>query len=230
MTSSIKRSMDSVIKESIDSVIKIDIVSDVSCPWCAVGYNELKKAIAQFDGEVDIAWLPFEINPDMSKEGQDVASYLSQKYGMTSEQQQQNMAMIESRGHAAGFEFKPMKDRHVYNSFDCHCLLHIAKEYDLQTPLKLALLSLYFQRGGDISDREMLSNTARDAGLPSDAIARAFYDKQLRDEVRDVMQQIRAAGVTSVPTLIVNNQYAIAGAQGEAGYLDILQQVAAMEN
>lgn len=221
--------MTSLIKKSNDSAIKIDIVSDVSCPWCAVGYNELNNAIAQFDGEVDIAWLPFEINPEMSEEGQDVASYLSQKYGMASEQQQQNMAMIESRGHAAGFEFKPMKDRHVYNSFDCHSLLHIAKEYGLQTQLKLELLSLYFQRGGDISDRELLSSVALGVGLPNDAIAKAFNDERLREEVRGVMQQIRAAGVTSVPTLIVNNQYAIAGAQGEAGYLDILQQVAAME-
>ena len=211
--------------------LTVKIVSDVSCPWCAVGYHELKQAMNEFASEADslldveISWLPFEINPDMSKEGQDVASYLQQKYAMTSDAQRQTMAIIEGRGKAAGFEFKPMKGRHIYNSFDCHCLLDIAANSGLQTPLKVALFELYFKHGGDISDRQVLTECALSVGLSQKDINTAFGDERLRQAVVSQMTEIKQAGVTSVPTLIINDKYAISGAQGVAGYKDILRQV-----
>ena len=211
--------------------LTVKIVSDVSCPWCAVGYHELKQAMNEFASETDssldveVSWLPFEINPDMSKEGQDVASYLQQKYAMTPDAQRQTMATIEGRGKSAGFEFKPMKDRHIYNSFDCHCLLDVAANKGLQTPLKVALFELYFKQGGDISDRQVLARCALTVGLSQKEIKMAFDDERLRQAVVLQMTDIKQAGVTSVPTLIINDKYAISGAQGVKGYLDILRQV-----
>ncbi len=211
--------------------LTVKIVSDVSCPWCAVGYHELKHAMNEFASETDssldveISWLPFEINPDMSKEGQDVASYLQQKYAMTPDAQRQTMATIEGRGKSAGFEFKPMKDRHIYNSFDCHCLLDVATNKGLQTPLKVALFDLYFKQGSNISDRQILGECALGVGLSQDEINCAFNDEKLRQAIVSQMTDIKHAGVTSVPTLIINDKYAISGAQGIAGYKDILRQV-----
>jgi len=211
--------------------LTVKIVSDVSCPWCAVGYHELKQAMNEFASEADslldveISWLPFEINPDMSKEGQDVASYLQQKYAMTPDTQRQTMATIEGRGKSVGFEFKPMKDRHIYNSFDCHCLLAVAANSGLQTPLKVALFELYFKQGGDISDRQVLTECALRVGLSQEDINTAFDDEQLRQTVVSQMTDIKQAGITSVPTLIINDKYTISGAQGVAGYKDILRQV-----
>lgn len=213
----------------MSSTIKIEFVSDVSCPWCAVGYYELANAIKQVsdDIEVSLSWLPFEINPDMSKEGMDVKSYLMSKYGMNEAQQLQTMKQIEGRGADAGFVFRPMIKRHVYNSFSCHLLLHVAAERHLDTKLKAELLSAYFQQGVDISDREKLAEIARNVGLSDAEINRAFSDEDITTVVRQNMSQIKANGITSVPTLIIDSKYAISGAQGETGYLDILKQVVA---
>lgn len=207
--------------------IEVEFVSDVSCPWCAVGYYEFKQAVAQLGDkvQVNVSWLPFEINPTMVAGGQDVKSYLFEKYGMTEPQQLQNMANIELRGFNAGFEFKPMVERHVYNSFDCHCLLEVAKETGVQTALKEKLFAAYFQQSIDISDRESLRTFAQFAGLPPKDIERAFEDKNIRQHVKQQIKDLSQMGVTSVPTMIINQQYGVAGAQGASGYLDILQQV-----
>lgn len=211
----------------MSTIINIEFVSDVSCPWCAVGYYEFINALRQLDDNVVInfSWLPFEINPDMTVEGQDVSSYLLSKYGMSESEQLQNMINIETRGKAAGFEFKPMIDRHVYNSFDCHCLLDIAKVRGLQTDLKQQFFGAYFQQGLDISDRQTLSIIAKSCGLNEFEIDQAFNDELLRQSVRHEMSNIKEAGVTSVPTLIINSKYAISGAQGEGRYLELIKQV-----
>lgn len=213
----------------MSNTIKIEFVSDVSCPWCAVGYYELSNAMKQVsaDIQVSLSWLPFEINPDMSKEGQDVKSYLMSKYGMSEEQQLQSMKQIEGRGANAGFVFKPMIERHVYNSFSCHLLLHVAAERGLDTALKTQFLSAYFQQSKDISDKGVLENIAREVGLTDVEINKAFYDESIAKSVRESINSIKKAGVTGVPTLIIDGKYAISGAQGEAGYIDILKQVAA---
>jgi predicted DsbA family dithiol-disulfide isomerase len=211
----------------MSTIINIEFVSDVSCPWCAVGYNEFINAVKQLDDQVvvNFSWLPFEINPDMRMEGQDVRSYLLSKYGMNESDQLQNMAQIETRGKAAGFEFKPMIDRHVYNSFDCHCLLEVARVRGLQTDLKQQLFAAYFQQSVDISHRNSLRVIAKKVGLNELDIAQAFDDESLRQSVHHEMDKIKEAGVTSVPTLVINSKYFIAGAQGEAGYLGLIKQV-----
>lgn len=209
--------------------ISIKFISDVSCPWCAVGYNELKQAMAIVSVNVKLEWLPFEINPNMDKAGLGVSSYLAQKYGMTKEVQLQNMANIESRGEAAGFEFKPMIERHVYNSFDCHCLLYLAKERPFQTSLKEAFFTAYFQQGLDISDRTVLMQCAQKVGMVDTEIIRAFDDEMLREEVKLQLQQVSNYGITSVPSLLINDKYLVSGAQGVDGYLAMFKQLAAWD-
>jgi len=214
------------------NVIKIEFVSDVSCPWCAVGYYELSDAIKQVseDIEVSLSWLPFEINSEMSKEGMDVKSYLLSKYGMNEAQQLQSMKQIEERGKNAGFVFKPMVERHVYNSFSCHLLLHVAAERRLDTRLKMELFSAYFQQGKDISDEKLLTEIALNVGLNEAEIHHAFNDSNVANAVRESIDKIKEAGITGVPTLIINNKYAISGAQGKDGYVDILKQVNAEQS
>lgn len=213
----------------MSNVINIEFVSDVSCPWCAVGYYELSNAIKQVSGDIDVSlsWLPFEINADMPKEGKDVKSYLLSKYGMNEAQQLQNMKQIEARGENTGFMFKPMIERHVYNSFSCHLLLHVAAQRRLDTMLKTKLFAAYFQQGKDISDESLLTNIALEVGLTDAEIHRAFNDNDVASAVRASIEQIKAAGITGVPTLIINNKYAISGAQGLDGYVDVLRKIEA---
>lgn len=208
-------------------MIKLQIVSDVSCPWCAIGYHALDQAIAKLPSSViiELSWLPFEINPGMCKEGQGVNEYLASKYGMSDEQQLQNIAQIEQRGLDVGFEFKPLVERHIYNSFDCHLLLHLAQTLDLQTPLKSALFDAYFKQGYDISDRQVLTKVGLAVGVTNEQIQAALNDEALAQQVREQMTEIKQLGINSVPTLIINQQYAITGAQTPEQYVDIITQV-----
>lgn len=131
---------------------------------------------------------------------------------------------IEQRGLAVGFEFKPLVERHVYNSFDCHRLLHLAQSLGLQTPLKSALFDAYFKRGDDISDRKILSQIALDVGLDSEQIKYALENEQLRLQLSRLMEDIKQAGINSVPALIINQKYLVNGARTPQEYTEIITQ------
>lgn len=210
-----------------NNVLKLEMVSDVSCPWCIIAYYALEQALNKLPSAVavDLTWLPFEINPRMAKEGQPVQAYLAEKYGMSSTQQSQNIAQIEARGRAVGFIFKPLVERHVYNSFDCHRLLSLASEKNLATPLKKALLHSYFEQGEDISDHQILTEVASGVGLNQQEIKSALTDDELAQRVTEHMEQVKALGITSVPMLIINNKYGVSGAQTPERYFEILTQV-----
>jgi predicted DsbA family dithiol-disulfide isomerase len=211
--------------------LTLDLVSDVSCPWCIIGYQGLAMALEQLsqdsesDIEIELNWLPFEINPGMAPEGEPLAQYLSRKYGMSASQRRDNNATITQRGRDVGFEFMPLEQRHVYNSFDCHRLLHLAKLHQLQTPLKLALFEAYFGQGVDISDTAQLSRIALSVGLPAALVEQVLSGQLYRPEVLAQQQKYQERGVTSVPMLIVNDQYGIAGAQTPAAYQDMLLRI-----
>jgi len=207
--------------------LTLDLVSDVSCPWCIIGYQGLAQALSHLSDEIEVElnWLPFEINPGMASEGEDVASYLSRKYGMTESERQENSANITNRGRDVGFEFMPLEQRHVYNSFDCHRLLYLAQKHQLQTPLNFALFDAYFGLGIDISDTAKLQDIAIEVGLPSLEVEELLASQLYQKEVLELQQQYKQRGVTSVPMLIVNDQYNIAGAQTPADYLDMLTDI-----
>lgn len=195
--------------------VKIDFVSDVSCPWCAIGLKSLERALDNIGdaAEVSLHFQPFELNPNMAPEGQDIGEHLTEKYGSSPEQQEQARAMIRSRGAEVGFEFAMDKRSRIYNTFDAHRLLHWAELEGKQKALKLALLGAYFTKGEDPSAHETLARIAGEVGLDRDAALAVLHTGQYADEVREREQFFQRHGINSVPSVIINERYLISGGQ-----------------
>lgn len=211
------------------SKLKIDFVSDVVCPWCAVGLASLEQALGRLGSDVsaDIHFQPFELNPQMAPEGEAVVEHLTRKYGSTPEQMAQNREAIRQRGEAVGFTFRMDKRDRIYNTFDAHRLLHWAGEQGQQAALKHALLGAYFTDGMNVSDRDVLVNAAVGVGLDA-AEARAVLDSdRYADDVRQQEQFWQAQGIHSVPSVIVNDRWLIQGGQPPEVFEDTLRRIAA---
>jgi predicted DsbA family dithiol-disulfide isomerase len=150
--------------------IRIDFVSDVSCPWCAIGLAALEQAVQRLDGAVtvDLHFQPFELNPQMVAEGEDVAEHLAKKYGSSAAQMRQNQEGIRQRGEAVGFTFNFDQRSRIYNTFDAHRLLHWAGLEGRQSELKHALLAAYFTDGEDVGSPAVLARVpARSGWMPT---------------------------------------------------------------
>jgi len=208
--------------------LKLDIVSDVSCPWCIIGYQSLNQALAKLAPEisVDITWQPFELNPQMPKEGQEITEHITEKYGISVEQSEQNREMIKQRGLAVGYEFGNRGGGRIYNTFDAHRLLHWAKEYDKQTELKLALFDLYFKQNGDPSDHQQLVNVVESVGLDKAKAQQILSSNEYEQEVRELQRHYQSAGISSVPAVIVNNKHLISGGQPSDVFEQALKEIA----
>lgn len=211
--------------------IQIDFVSDVVCPWCAVGLASLETALKRLEGEIDaeISFQPFELNPDMPPEGEDRDEHLMKKYGRTKEDFAAARETIRQRAAAVGFTMNG-QDR-IYNSFDAHRLLHWAglANQTKQAALKHALLRAYFTDGLDISDRDVLVARAEEAGLDP-AEARAILDSdRYAAEVKQEEQAWLATGINSVPAIVVNRTYLISGGQPPEVFETHLREMANRE-
>lgn len=193
--------------------LQIDFVSDVTCPWCAIGFSSLKQALERLGDTVDprIAVHPFELNPDMAPGGEDLVDYLGKKYGRTPEQIAEAQAMIHERGATVGFEFGSRA--RVYNTFDAHRLLHWAGIEGKQVPLKLALLKAYHTDGKDPSQHDTLIDAAQSVGLDAAQAREVLESGRFADEVRAEQQEYRAMGIQSVPAVIFNGRYLVSGGQ-----------------
>lgn len=215
----------------MSTTLQIDFVSDVACPWCAVGLGGLEQALDQLLGQVDahIQFQPFELNPAMGPEGQDVAEHLTQKYGSTPEQQSQIRETIRARGAEVGFNFKPEGRGRIWNTFDAHRLLHWAGEQgpDKQYALKKELLTAYHSRAENVSDAEVLVRACRTVGLDEARTREILGGNEYALAVRENEMQWQQAGISSVPAVIVNRQYLISGGQPVAMYVDALRRIAA---
>lgn len=207
---------------------KIDIVSDVSCPWCIIGYQGLQKALSELTASIqaDIAWHPFELNPAMPPEGQEIVEHITQKYGISIEQSEQNRAAIKQRGLDVGYEFGNRGGGRIYNTFDAHRLLHWAESQGKQTALKLALFDLYFQQSGNPSDHDQLLNVAEKVGLDREAASSVLASEEFANEVRNEQQHYRQMGISSVPAFIINNKYLISGGQPPEMFVKALTDIA----
>lgn len=207
---------------------KIDIVSDVSCPWCIIGYQGLQKALSELTASIqaDIAWHPFELNPAMPPEGQEIVEHITQKYGISIEQSEQNRAAIKQRGLDVGYEFGNRGGGRIYNTFDAHRLLHWAESQGKQTALKLALFDLYFQQSGNPSDHDQLLNVAEKVGLAREAASSVLASEEFANEVRNEQQHYRQMGISSVPAFIINNKYLISGGQPPEMFVKALTDIA----
>ena len=212
------------------ATLKIDFVSDVSCPWCAIGLQSLETALGRLDGEVqaDIHFRPFELNPKMVPEGQDITEHLSEKYGSTPEQAEAARENIRQRGEALGFTFNMAKRGRIYNTFDAHRLLHWAEASGQQLALKKALFAAYFTNGEDPSNHEVLLRAVQVAGLDLDDAQRVLASDEYADEVREQEQFYLSQGIHSVPAVVINDQHLISGGQPPEVFEQALRQIAAM--
>lgn len=208
--------------------IKIDFVSDVSCPWCAVGLSSLEVALARLDGVVqaELHFQPFELNPDMSPEGQDTVERLSRKYGMTPEQVRRNGEVITQRGSEVGFTFNMDKRTRTYNTFDAHRLLHWAGIEGRQLALKRALLKAYFTDGENPSAPDVLVRLCSESGLSAQRAREILGSSEYATEVRERERFYREQGVNSVPAIILNDRHLIQGGQAPDVFEEALRQIA----
>jgi predicted DsbA family dithiol-disulfide isomerase len=208
--------------------MKIDFVSDVSCPWCAVGLNALEQALAEVapDIRAELHFQPFELNPQMPAEGEDIVEHIGRKYGATPEQTARNQEAIRQRGEEVGFRFNMDGRRRIYNTFDAHRLLHWAEEEGRQRELKHALFDAYFTRGENPSDHAVLIAAAERAGLAADRAREVLDSGEFADAVRERERFYLDAGIHSVPAVIINDRHLIQGGQPAQVFAQALRQIA----
>lgn len=210
--------------------IKIDFVSDVSCPWCVIGLKSLEVALERLQDQVhaDLHFQPFELNPQMPPEGQDINDHLAQKYGSTPEQMAQTREAIRQRGAALGFEFGK-RDR-IYNTFDAHRLLHWAGEEGpsgAQKALKMALFSAYFTEGLNPASHDVLLSLVDQVGLDTARAREILHSDAFATEVRNQQAFYSQHGIRSVPAVILNDRHLISGGQPPEMFEEALRQLAA---
>ena len=211
--------------------LKIDIVSDVVCPWCAVGYANLNKALEESpEVHANIDWHPFQLNPYMGKDGQDINEHLEEKYGLSPEQLAANKQNLVERGAESGVDFKFNQRSRIYNTLACHILLHYAAEQGRQTELKLALFHAYFTDGLDVSDETVLLNCIENVGLNKADAQTALHDENYKKAVLAEESKYKHMGISSVPSFIINDKYLLSGGQPVESFKQALKEIAEKES
>jgi predicted DsbA family dithiol-disulfide isomerase len=215
--------------------IRIDFVSDVACPWCAIGLGSLEQALDQVKDEiqVELQFHPFELNPNMPPGGQETLEHLTQKYGSPEEDIRKNQQQIQSRANAVGFLFNEQIRPRVYNTFNCHRLLHWAQtEISLaaQYLLKRELLTAYFTLNQNLDDPEVLFDAVRRAGLNVSQAKLVLESDQYTNDVREALEYYKTIGITAVPSVIVEGKYLIQGGQPAEVFANALRQIAAEQS
>ena len=213
--------------------VRIDFVSDIACPWCAIGLASLQQVLASTGTapQVDLHFQPFELNPGMAPEGEDVGEHLARKYGSTAEQQAQIRDTIRQRGAAVGFDFKPEGRGRVVNTFNAHRLLHWAglQSAQAQLALKQALMQAYHGRGERVDQDDVLLAAVRAAGLDEAAARDVLQGDAYAAEVRADEQRWQQAGIQSVPAIVINGRHLISGGQPPEVFEQALRRAVAGE-
>jgi predicted DsbA family dithiol-disulfide isomerase len=205
---------------------KIDFVSDVSCPWCAIGLQSLLAALKNLGSSAEqLHFEPFELNPDMERGGEDIAEHIAHKYGSSLQQFAQSQEMIRARGAELGFRFDMNKRTRIYNTFDAHRLLHWAGLEGRQLALKQALLAAYFGEGVDVSSIAVLSEIAGRVGLDQTVARQVLESERFGSEVRAREQFYRSQGINAVPAIIIDDRHLIEGGQPVAVFEKVLRQL-----
>ncbi len=225
--------MSSTATHSAPVPMRIEFVSDVACPWCAVGLGALDEALRRLGDEVaaTVRFEPFELNPQMGPEGQDVTEHITEKYGSTPAQQVQSRAQISERGAEVGFTFRTEGRGRVWNTFDAHRLLAWAATLGEapQRALKMALLQAYHGRAEMMADRATLARIAGEAGLDSARAAEILAGDAFATEVREREQYWHLMGISAVPSVVINGRHLIQGGQPAEHFEAALRQIAAKE-
>ncbi|MDO6759502.1 DsbA family oxidoreductase [Tamlana sp. 2_MG-2023] len=204
--------------------LKIDIVSDVVCPWCTIGYKRLEKAINELgvQDQVDIEWQPFELNPNMPAEGQLITEHIAEKYGSTPEEQEASRQRMTEVGEELGFKFDYFEGMKMANTFDAHVLLEYAHEFGKQTELKMRLTTAFFSERQDVSDRNVLKQALLDVGLNAEEAMALLDNDEARYNIRSKQAFWQNAGVQSVPTIVFNKKSGVTGAQPVDVFKEVL--------
>jgi predicted DsbA family dithiol-disulfide isomerase len=208
--------------------LKIDFVSDVACPWCAIGLAGLRQALANLNVEIDAEFVfhPFELNPQMPAGGQNFAEHVVQKYGSSPAQLAANQKNLIARAAEAGFDMAVTTDSRIYNTFDAHRLIHWAGLKGRQMEMKQILFEANFTRNGDVGDANVLEDAAVRAGLDPEESRAVIHSDHYADEVRAEIDEWRARGVTSVPTMLIDDKYLLTGGQPAEEFERLLRQIA----
>ena len=206
--------------------LRIDFVSDVVCPWCAIGLASLEQALQRVDGEIraDLHFQPFELNPQMPLEGEAIAEHLQRKYGLNAEQLEENQQRIRQRGAELGVVIDFNARSRIWNTFDAHRLLHWAGTQGRQHALKRALLHAYFAEGCNVADRDVLSGIAEGVGLDAAGARAMLGTDQHANDVRAAEQFFRQLGITGVPAIIIERRLLVSGGQSPDVFEQALRQ------
>lgn len=210
--------------------LRIDIVSDVMCPWCVIGYRQLARALEETDTPHEIHWHPFELNPQMPPEGQNLREHIVEKYGSTPEQSEQSRRQMTEIGDELGFTFCFADDMRMHNTFNAHQLLHWAREKERAHDLKQALFAAHFADRHDLSDITVLANVAAEVGLDRAEALAVLQDQRHAEEVRAHEAFWLKQGIQGVPAVIFDSQHLVTGAQGMESYTSILNYLAKMKD
>ena len=210
--------------------LRIDIVSDVVCPWCVVGYRQLAAALEQTNTAHEIHWHPFELNPNMPSEGQNMREHITEKYGSSKAESDASRAQITKVGSDVGFEFNFTDELRMHNTFNLHQLLHWAEQQGRMHELEQALFTAHFTDNRNLSDIAVLADIAAEIGLSRGEALAVLEDQRFANDVREVEQHWQRQGIQSVPAIIFNEQHLVSGAQGVDNYVNILEQLTNMQD
>lgn len=202
--------------------VQIDIVSDIMCPWCIVGYKQLEQALGAVGVGAYLRWHPFELNPQMPAGGQNMAEHLAEKYGSTPAQSVENRTRLTDMGRALGFTFNFSDDTRMQNTFLAHQLLTWAQSKGLQHPLKMALFDAHFTQGRNVGDKEVLADVAGSVGLDPAEALEVLTSGSHAAQTREAQQIWTSRGISGVPSMIFEGKYLITGAQGADNYAQLL--------
>lgn len=209
--------------------IQIDIVSDIACPWCAIGYARLQQAMDQLANELtfSVQWHAFELNPDPDAEPQPILQALSRKYGRSEAEMQAAQSNMMEIARSLGLNFTRMQERYTANTFDAHRLVKWAGEQGRQTEMKMALFEAYFGRAEDVGKPEVLLGCVESIGLDVAQARAVLSSDDYAELVRAEETRYQQAGVSAVPAFIINEQYLISGAQEPETLVNALREIAA---
>tara|TARA_R110001583_G_scaffold4978_7_gene27713 strand:- start:10390 stop:11037 length:648 start_codon:yes stop_codon:yes gene_type:complete len=213
----------------MNNKIQLDIISDVVCPWCIIGYKNLQKAIDELgvNDKIELQWQPFELNPNMPPEGQNLREHVAEKYGSSLQESNQARINISERGAEVGFVFNFFDNMKIVNTRDAHILLEYAHHLGKQTELKLALFSAAFTDQKDVSDRETLLNEVEKIGLDVEQAKAHLEDTSYRDQVIEQELYWQRLGISAVPAVVFNRRSALSGAQPVEAYKQALTELLA---
>ena len=213
--------------ETTTARLRVDIVSDVVCPWCIIGYKQLERALERSGTAAEVHWHPFELNPRMAPEGENLREHLAAKYGTTPEGSRAARARLTALGAELGFTFNYADDMRMYNTFRAHQLLHWAGGQGQQHRLKMALFGSFFTERRDLHDPEVLADAAAMIGLDRGEALAVLADGRFADAVRDEERFWTSRGIAGVPAVVFDQRHLLVGAQGVENYTRVLEALAA---